>query len=139
MDNLFYNLPEDIQLNIINMNPHPVAEIMKTFYKDVEDDLDDCRLAFFIGKDCGTKQLYRRVFDNICGNHTVEIYKIVKNKYYIFFDTGDLYTIREGKKIWYDEPPYLNSSEEEYLLNIWQYWLNGYYSIDEGNRIWIEE
>ena len=96
-------MPEDIQLKIIMMNPHPVAEIMKTFFEDVEDDLNDCRLAFFIGKDCGTKQLYRRVFDNICGNHTVEIHKIVKNKYYIFFDTGDLYTIREGKKIWYDE------------------------------------
>ena len=37
MDNLFYNLPEDIQLKIIMMNPHPVAEIMKQFYNDIED------------------------------------------------------------------------------------------------------
>ena len=73
MDNFFNNLPEDIQLKIIQMNPHPVAEIMKTFYKDLEDDLNDCRFAFFIGKDCGVKQIHRRVFDNICDNHSRNI------------------------------------------------------------------
>ena len=114
MTNLFYDLPQDIQDKIMRMNPHPLVDMLNKFQKDVEYDLDDCCFAFFIGEDCGVKQLYRRVFDNICGNHAVEIYKIVKNKYYIFFDTGDLYTIREGKKIWYNEPPFVESSDEEH-------------------------
>ena len=105
MSNLFYDLPEDIQLKIIMMNPHPVAEIMETIYDDV-DYYDD-------------NPINRRLLENIGGDLTIEIFKIRKkhkyNKHYLFLDKhGDTYAIVKTLQYCEDEDLFriFGSSEE---------------------------
>ena len=100
MDNLFNNLPEDIQNQIYKYSPsHPVAEIMKELLEELDDIKND---EWSTVKDLKTNQ--RRVYDNMHDDNTIELHDIVYTNHYIFH------------KLWY-----------------------GYYTIHEGNRIWIEE
>ena len=92
MSNLFYDLPEDIQLKIIMMNPHPAAELMKGLYEFIED----IELIDFV--DLNTNQ--RRVSDNMDGWSTIIMYDYVHtNNKCILFQGGNLYTICEGERI----------------------------------------
>ena len=43
-NNLFFNLPIELQDTIIKMNPHPIAELIKEkmhLYKDTDEDSDE--------------------------------------------------------------------------------------------------
>ena len=43
-NNLFFNLPIELQDTIIKMNPHPIAELIKekiSLYKDTDEDSDE--------------------------------------------------------------------------------------------------
>ena len=90
MDSLFYNLPEDFQLKFIMMNPHPVAEIMKTFYNDI------------VWNDCNTNQ--DRVYDNMHDARTIELHNIVYTNHYIFHKPWHgYYTIHEGDQVYIEK------------------------------------
>ena len=92
MDNLFYNLPEDIQLKIIMKNPHPAAELMKILYEFIEHD------EWIDYTDLNTNQ--RRVYDNMDEWNTIIMYDYVHtNNKCIFFQGGNIYTICEGERI----------------------------------------
>ena len=77
MNNLFYDLPDDIQLKIIMMNPHPAAEIMKRFYNDI------------VWYDCNTIQ--RQVYDNMHDHYTIELHDIPFNNRYSCYQCLDFY------------------------------------------------
>ena len=93
MNNLFYDLPNDIQLKIIMMNPHPAAELMKPFFKCIGG------IEYY---DRTTNQ--HRVYSNMHDDNTIELHDFVYTNHYIFHKPWHgYYTIREGNRVYIEE------------------------------------
>ena len=108
MDNLFNTLPEDIQLKIIKMNPHPVAEIMKRFYNTI-----DCY---------DYTPINRQLWENKNGEHTIEMFRIVNkhkymNTYHMFLGkNGDTYVIANAQQYFMDRLNFRFFHSDEYEI-----------------------
>ena len=60
MNNLFYDLPEDLQLKIIKFNPHPVVKLFDDFYSKFNNEVNK-RITTITRKQ---RKLWSRIYYN---------------------------------------------------------------------------